>query len=53
MDSYGLWYILGRMDDLIKVSGHRIGTTEIEEALVSHPAVAEAVAIGIADEVKG
>ena len=53
MDSYGLWYILGRMDDLIKVSGHRIGTAEIEEALASHPAVAEAVAIGIADEVKG
>jgi len=44
---------MGRVDDVIKVSGHRLGTAEIESALVSHPAVAEAAAIGLAHEVKG
>jgi acyl-coenzyme A synthetase/AMP-(fatty) acid ligase len=43
----------GRTDDIIKVAGHRIGSTEIEAAVTSHPAVAEAVAIGMPDEVKG
>ena len=41
------------MDDVIKVSGHRLGTAEIESALVSHPAVAEAAAIGLPHDVKG
>ena len=41
------------MDDVIKVSGHRLGTAEVESALVSHPAVAEAAAIGLPHEVKG
>ncbi|MES9190097.1 acetate--CoA ligase [Cutibacterium acnes] len=50
-DSY-IW-IIGRTDDVIKVSGHRIGTAEVESALISHPAVAEAAAIGLPHEVKG
>lgn len=50
-DSY-LW-IIGRMDDVIKVSGYRLGTAEVESALVSHPAVAEAAAIGLPHEIKG
>ena len=41
------------MDDVIKVSGHRLGTAEVESALVSHPAVAEAAAIGLPHDVKG
>jgi acetyl-CoA synthetase len=45
--------MLGRTDDVIKVSGHRIGNMELEDALVSHPAVAEAVAVGVPDKVKG
>jgi acetyl-CoA synthetase len=53
IDSDGLWYILGRVDDVIKTSGHRIGSAEIEAAATSHRAVAEAIAIGIPDEVKG
>ncbi|HZA08027.1 MAG TPA: AMP-binding protein, partial [Nitrososphaeraceae archaeon] len=53
VDYDGLWYMQGRTDDIIKVAGHRIGTTEIEDAITSHPAVAEAVAVGIPDEVKG
>jgi acetyl-CoA synthetase len=52
-DKDGYIWILGRMDDVINVSGHRIGTAEIESALVSHPAVAEAAVIGRADELKG
>ena len=44
---------MGRVDDVINVSGHRISTTEVESALVSHPAVAEAAAIGAADPVRG
>ena len=52
-DANGYFSILGRDDDVLNVAGHRIGTTEIESALVSHPAVAEAAAIGIPDEVKG
>jgi acetyl-CoA synthetase len=45
--------IQGRVDDVIKVSGHRLGSMEIESCLVSHPAVAEAAAIGKPDPVKG
>jgi acetyl-CoA synthetase len=52
-DKDGYYWIIGRVDDVIKVSGHRLGTAEIESALVSHPAVAEAAAIGLPHEVKG
>jgi acetyl-CoA synthetase len=45
--------VIGRIDDVIKVSGYRLGTAEIESALVSHEAVAEAAAIGVPDELKG
>lgn len=47
------FWIIGRVDDVIKVSGYRLGSAEIESALVSHPAVAEAAAIGLPHEVKG
>jgi acetyl-CoA synthetase len=53
IDEDGLWYILGRSDDTIKVAGKRVGPAEVESALVGHPAVTEAAAIGIPDEVKG
>ena len=53
IDEDGLWYILGRSDDTIKVAGKRVGPAEIESVLVSHPAVAEAAAIGVPDEIKG
>jgi acetyl-CoA synthetase len=49
----GLWYIRGRSDDTIKVAGKRLGPAEVESALVAHPAVAEAAAIGVPDPVKG
>jgi acetyl-CoA synthetase len=49
----GLWYMRGRTDDVIKVAGHRIGAAEVEAAVASHPAVAEAVAVGKPDELKG
>jgi len=52
-DKDGYIWIIGRMDDVIKVSGYRLGTAEVESALVSHPAVAEAAAIGLPHEVKG
>ncbi len=52
-DEDGYIWIIGRNDDVIKVSGYRLGTAEIESGLVSHPAVAEAAAIGIPDEVRG
>ncbi|HYN87682.1 MAG TPA: acetate--CoA ligase [Ardenticatenaceae bacterium] len=52
-DQDGYFWIIGRTDDVIKVSGYRLGTAEIESALVSHPAVAEAAAIGVPDEVRG
>ena len=52
-DEDGYFWIIGRMDDVIKVSGYRLGTAEIESALVSHPAVAEAACVGIPDDVKG
>ncbi|HZS78665.1 MAG TPA: acetate--CoA ligase [Ktedonobacteraceae bacterium] len=53
MDDDGYIRIQGRVDDVIKVSGHRLGSMEIESSLVSHPAVAEAAAIGKPDPVKG
>lgn len=52
-DEDGYFWLMGRIDDVINVSGHRIGTAEVESALVSHPSVAEAAVIGIPHEVKG
>jgi acetyl-CoA synthetase len=52
-DSRGYYWIMGRVDDVINVSGHRLGTAEIESALVSHEAVAEAAIVGRPDELKG
>ena len=52
-DEDGYYWIIGRVDDVIKVSGYRLGTAEIESALVSHQAVAEAAAIGLPHDVKG
>ncbi|MGH2506741.1 MAG: acetate--CoA ligase [Ktedonobacteraceae bacterium] len=52
-DSLGYFRIQGRVDDVIKVSGHRLGSMEIESSLVSHPAIAEAAAIGKPDDIKG
>ena len=52
-DDDGYFWIIGRMDDVIKVSGYRLGTAEIESALVSHPDVAEAACIGIPHELRG
>jgi acetyl-CoA synthetase len=52
-DEDGYFWIIGRIDDVIKVSGYRLGTAEVESGLVSHPAVAEAAVIGVPDEVKG
>jgi len=52
-DKDGYITVLGRSDDVLNVAGHRIGTAEVESALVSHPAVAEAAAIGIPDKMKG
>ncbi|ABB15628.1 acetate--CoA ligase [Carboxydothermus hydrogenoformans] len=52
-DEDGYFWILGRVDDVINVSGHRIGTMEVESALVEHPLVAEAAVIGKSHEVKG
>jgi acetyl-CoA synthetase len=52
-DQDGYFWIMGRVDDVINVSGHRLGTMEIESALVSHPAVAEAAVVGRPDDLKG
>jgi acetyl-CoA synthetase len=52
-DKDGYIWVIGRMDDVIKVSGYRLGTAEVESALVSHSAVAEAAAIGLPHEIKG
>jgi acetyl-CoA synthetase len=52
-DEDGYFWVVGRIDDVLNVSGHRIGTAEIESALVSHPLVAEAAAVGKPDELKG
>lgn len=53
VDEDGYFWIMGRLDDVINVSGHRLGTAEIESALVSHPAVAEAAVVGMPHELKG
>jgi acetyl-CoA synthetase len=52
-DAEGYFWLLGRVDDVLNVAGHRIGTMEVESALVSHPSVAEAAVIGISHEIKG
>ncbi len=52
-DEDGYFWIMGRIDDVINVSGHRIGTMEVESALVSHPTVAESAVVGRPDEMKG
>ena len=52
-DEDGYYWIMGRIDDVINVSGHRLSTIEVESALVSHPNVAEAAAVGRKDEIKG
>jgi acetyl-CoA synthetase len=52
-DPDGYFWIVGRIDDVLNVAGHRIGTAEVESALVSHPSVAEAAVVGRNDEVKG
>ncbi|MFC1894235.1 acetate--CoA ligase, partial [Chloroflexota bacterium] len=53
MDEDGYYWLMGRIDDVINVSGHRLGTAEIESALVSHHSVAEAAVVGIPHDIKG
>jgi acetyl-CoA synthetase len=53
IDQDGYFWLMGRLDDVINVSGHRIGTAEIESALVSHPKVAEAAVVGMPHDIKG
>ena len=53
IDSDGLWYILGRSDDTLKIAGKRLGPAEVESVLVHHPDVVESAAIGVPDEIKG
>ena len=53
VDEDGYYWLMGRIDDVIKISGHRIGTAEVESALVSYPSVAEAAVVGTPHEVKG
>jgi acetyl-CoA synthetase len=52
-DPDGFWYILGRSDDTVNVAGKRVGPAEVESALTTHPAVSEAAAIGVPDDLKG
>jgi acetyl-CoA synthetase len=52
-DEEGYFWLMGRVDDVLNVAGHRLGTMELESALVSHPAVAEAAVVGITHELKG
>jgi acetyl-CoA synthetase len=52
-DEDGYYWITGRVDDVINVSGHRLGTAEVESALVSHPRVAEAAVVGFPHDIKG
>ena len=52
-DADGYYWITGRVDDVLNVSGHRMGTAEVESALVSHPAVAEAAVVGFPHDIKG
>lgn len=53
VDEDGMWYILGRSDDTIKIAGKRLGPAEVESVLVAHPAVSEAAAVGVPDPMKG
>jgi acetyl-CoA synthetase len=53
IDDDGFFWLMGRIDDVIKISGHRIGTAEVESALVSHPKVAEAAVVGMPHQIKG
>lgn len=53
VDDEGYFWLLGRVDDVMNVSGHRIGTMEVESALVDHHGVAEAAVVGVTDEIKG
>src|SRR5204863_9995943 len=53
VDEDGYWFLHGRSDDTLNIAGKRIGPAELESAAVSHPAVAEAAAVGIPHEVKG
>ncbi len=53
LDDDGYWWILGRVDDVLNVAGHRIGTMEVESALVDHPSVAEAAVVGKHHDLKG
>src|SRR5690606_36450745 len=52
-DEDGYYWITGRMDDVLNVSGHRLGTAEIESSLVAHPAIAEAAVVGYPHDIKG
>ncbi len=52
-DEDGYYWITGRVDDVLNVSGHRLGTAEIESALVAHPKIAEAAVVGIPHNIKG
>jgi acetyl-CoA synthetase len=52
-DEDGYFWVMGRVDDVVNVAGHRLGTAEIESALVAHPFVAEAAVVGRPDELKG
>jgi acetyl-CoA synthetase len=53
IDEDGFWFVTGRSDDTLKIAGKRVGPAEVESVLVSHPAVAEAAAIGVPHEIKG
>ncbi|HEY0786613.1 MAG TPA: acetyl-coenzyme A synthetase, partial [Acidobacteriaceae bacterium] len=53
MDEDGYYWLMGRVDDVINVSGHRLGTAELESALVAHVCVAEAAVVGMPHEMKG
>jgi acetyl-CoA synthetase len=53
IDDDGLWYILGRSDDTIKIAGKRVGPAEVESILVAHPQISEAAAVGVPDQIKG
>jgi acetyl-CoA synthetase len=53
VDADGLWYILGRSDDTIKIAGKRLGPAEVESVVVEHPDVVESAAIGVPHEIKG
>src|SRR5262245_62473847 len=52
-DADGNYWLLGRVDDVLNVAGHRIGTMEVESALVDHPSVAEAACVGKSHDIKG